>query len=72
MDLQKGLQTNTRFISLLALYISYGWEWVGWGKAQERCLLAGFQSRLPDALCLLGAGAFMVGGGRTNTPEAFL
>lgn len=54
MDLQKGLQTNTRFISPLALYISYGWERVGWGREQECCLPAGSQCRFPNALSCWG------------------
>lgn len=58
MDLQKGLQTNTGFISPLALYISYGWERVRWGKEQESCLPVGFQCHLPNALCLFGASAY--------------
>lgn len=58
MDLQKGLQTNTRFISPLALYISYVWEGVGWGKEREHCLPTAFQCHLPNALCLLGASAY--------------
>lgn len=54
MDLQKGLQTNTRFISPLALYISYGWERVGWGREQECCLPAGSQCRFLNALSCWG------------------
>lgn len=41
---------NTRFISPLELYISYGWERVGWGKKQDCSLPAGSQCHFPNAL----------------------
>ena len=45
---------NTRFISPLELYISYGWERVGWGKKQDCSLPAGSQCHFPNALSSLG------------------